>query len=409
MHLGGSGVDQGPDKWKAWVVATPGIAGAAKTAARSALIDAVFNSTLSIASGGISCLLIGLATAWRCDSIIPLVWTVIHLCLVVGRLVLNARYAQASPEQKDKDCWALGYAAGALLTAITLGLASGLAIALDLPSALLVGLAAIGSAGGIAGRNSALPRLASAQCVLLIVPTGLAGFWSAEPVNIMLIPCAFGYGAALFSFIWHYYSETSALIVARLDDAALARHDALTGIPNRRSFEERLAALWPGHHRPTEPLALLMIDIDFFKRYNDLYGHPAGDDCLRHIAMALRDQLGEDELVARFGGEEFAILLPRCSLDQALILGNNLCRAVVALGIEQAMRTDDMDVVTISVGIGASSAALSAQHLIEVADRSLYRAKAGGRNRVHPDSAETLVALQRINKAETPPIASRRA
>jgi diguanylate cyclase (GGDEF)-like protein len=161
-------------------------------------------------------------------------------------------------------------------------------------------------------------------------------------------------------------------------------------------------ALWPARRRPDEPLAMLMIDIDFFKRYNDLYGHPAGDDCLRHVAVALRDMLGEDELIARYGGEEFAVLLPRCSLDQALAVGNNFCRAVVALNIEQAMRTDEFDVVTISIGIGASSAALSAEHLVEVADRSLYRAKAAGRNRVYPESAERLVALQR--SSAIPPI-----
>jgi diguanylate cyclase (GGDEF)-like protein len=402
MDLGESGGTRAPKNCISWITATPGIDGPARAAARSALIDAVFNSTVAIASGGLSCLLIGLVTAWRIDSGIPILWTLAYLALVGMRLGFNLAYARGGRRERDKDRWAARYAVGALLTAVMLGCAAGVAIALDLPSALLVGLAAIGSAGGIAGRNSALPRLASAQCLLLIIPVGLAGFWSAEPSNIVLGPCAIGYASALFSFIRHYYSETSALIIARLDDSALARHDALTGIPNRRSFEERLMALWPARRRPEEPLAMLMIDIDFFKRYNDLYGHPAGDDCLRHVALALRDMLGEDELIARYGGEEFAVLLPRCSLDQALVVGNNFCRAVVALNIEQAMRTDEFDVVTVSIGIGASSAALSAEHLVEVADRSLYRAKAAGRNRVYPESAERLIALQR--SSVIPPI-----
>ena len=381
--------------WKGWIVATPGIPDAARTATRSALIEAMFHSGAAIAAGGFSCLLIGLATAWRSASVIPVLWTILYLAIVAGRLAVGRRYARDGRKDIHKDRWAWRYAVGALASAAMLGAAAGLAIALDLPTAMLAALAAIGSAGGIAGRNSALPRLAALQCALLVTPTALAGFWSEEPANIMLAPTGIGYAAALFSFIRQYYAETSALIVARLDDAALARLDALTSIPNRRSFEEKLAQMWPADTRPAEPLALLLIDLDHFKRYNDLYGHSAGDECLRHITLALRDMIGPDDVIARYGGEEFAVLVPHCSLEQALIMANQFCRAVIALGIEQAMRTDEHDVVTISIGVGASSAALSAQHLIEVADKSLYRAKSGGRNRVYPDGEQTVVALQR--------------
>jgi diguanylate cyclase (GGDEF)-like protein len=393
--IDGSGVERNARDWKGWIVATPGLECSARNAARSALVDTVFNSTAAIASGGISCLMIGLATAWRSGGCVAIFWALAFMGVTIGRLMLSSAYLRSGRTEHNKERWARSYAVGALLSAVILGTAAGVAIALDLPTALLVGLAAIGSAGGIAGRNSALPRLAMAQCTLLIVPTAFAGFWSAEPANVMLAPTAIAYGTALFSFIRNYYRERAALIVAQLDDAALARHDVLTGVPNRRSFDERLASLWAtGGTRPA-PLALLLIDIDHFKRYNDLYGHPAGDDCLRHIVWALRDLLGENEMIARYGGEEFVVLLPGCTLEQALVLANRMCRAIVDLGIEQAMRTDDLDVVTISVGIGVSSAAVSAQHLVEVADRALYRAKRGGRNRVYPESAQTVVALQR--------------
>lgn len=376
------------------MIATPGLKGAARTAARAALINTVFSSTASIASGGVSCLMIGLATAWRCPSLLPLIWTLLYISLVCARLGLNNAYAHRGRGQMVKDRWAELYAAGALLSAAMLGMAAAAAIALDLPTALLAGLAAVGSAGGVAGRNSALPRLAIAQCTLLILPTALAGFWSAEPANIMLAPTAIGYGVALYSFIRHHYAETSALIIAHLDDAELARHDALTGVPNRRCFEERLAALWPSGRRPSDPLALLLLNIDHFRRYNDLYGHSAGDDCLRQLARTFRDMLGEGELIARYRGGEFAILLPGCSLEEALIVANRFCRAVVALGIEQAMRTDELEVVTVSIGIGASNAVSSTEELIEMAERALYRAKLAGRNRVFPESVETLVALK---------------
>jgi diguanylate cyclase (GGDEF)-like protein len=182
--------------------------------------------------------------------------------------------------------------------------------------------------------------------------------------------------------------------VARLQNAALARHDALTGIANRRAFDERLAELWAACEADDEGLALLLIDVDHFKRYNDLYGHPAGDECLRRVALALRDLLGESDLIARYGGEEFAVLLPRCRLEQAVVLARRCCRSVIALDIEQAMRDDMLEVVTVSIGIGLSEAAASSEQLIEMADRALYRAKRSGRNRPYPDSPETVVALR---------------
>ena len=377
-----------------WIVATPGLKGVAGPVARAALIDAIFNSTASIALGGISCALIGLATAYRCDSMIALIVTLLYMVVATGRVGLNLAYRRRGSADRDKDRWARHYAALALLSAVILGAATGTAIALDLPTALLVGLSAIGSGGGIAGRNAGLPRLAMAQCVLLIAPMAVAGFWSAESVNMLLAPTGIGYCGALLSFVRHQYGESSALIVARLDDAALARNDMLTGIANRRGFEERLATLWPQGRVPDGPLAMLMIDIDHFKRYNDLYGHPAGDDCLRRIAPALRDLLGEDDIVARYGGEEFAVLLPDCGLDQAIVIANRLRHAVLDLDIEQAMRGDEFDVITISIGIGLSGVASLPEQLIEMADRALYRAKREGRNRTYPDSAETVVALQ---------------
>lgn len=381
--------------WKGWLAATPGIKESARTPARAALVDAVFNSTGPIASGGICCLIIGLATAWRGPPTIPAIWTLAYVALVCVRLAINAAYAREGRGQTDKDRWAKRYAMGALASAAMLGSAAGVAVALDLPTAMLVALAAIGSAGGIAGRNAAFPRLAVLQCMLLILPTAIGGFWSAEPANMLLAPTAIGFGYALLSFIRHYYEEMTALIIAGLDDAALARRDDLTGLPNRRCFEERLATLWPEGHRPTTPLAMLLIGIDHFRRYHALYGHRAGDECVREIARSLRDLLGEGELIARYSGEEFAVLLPKSSPDEALIVANRFCRAVVALGIEQAMRTDDLEVVTISIGIAASESAPSAEQLVEIADRSLFQAKRDGRNRVFPEGVETLVALQR--------------
>lgn len=389
---------------KDWIVATPGAEQAAQPAARAALIGAVFNSTLSIASTGVSCVVVGLATAWRCACWPCLLITLFCLLIVGARIWLNLAYHRYGHEEPDRDRWAWRYAAGALAFACLAGGSAGAAIALDTPTALLVGLGAIGWGGGMAGRNAALPHLAALQCVLLIVPIALGGFWSAEPANIMLAPAAIGYAVALLSFVRHQYRESSALILARIHDAALARRDALTGIANRRGFEERLAEMWAGRGSGTNPIALLLIDIDHFKRYNDLYGHQAGDECLRRVALALRDLLGEDDLIARYGGEEFVMILPDCRLREAVMLARRCCRAVVGLDIEQAMRDDALEVVSVSIGIGLGEAAATGDQLIEMADRALYRAKRGGRNRVYPDSVETVVALRQRPEAFPAPV-----
>jgi diguanylate cyclase (GGDEF)-like protein len=164
----------------------------------------------------------------------------------------------------------------------------------------------------------------------------------------------------------------------------LSALDALTGVANRRRFEERLAAEWDAARAQGSELAAMMIDIDFFKAYNDRYGHPRGDQCLERVAAALRQALrGEADMVARYGGEEFVVLLPRTGVAGAAALAERLRSSVESLGIPHET-SDVASVVTISVGLATVSPAPdgSAADLIAEADRNLYRAKEGGRNQV---------------------------
>lgn len=167
--------------------------------------------------------------------------------------------------------------------------------------------------------------------------------------------------------------------------AELSETDALTGIANRRLFDRRLAEEWLRALRHGLPLALLLIDVDFFKRYNDRHGHPAGDACLRRIAELLGGCARRaDELVARYGGEEFVLLLPHTPAEDARVQAER-CRAAVDAA---AIRHDDSPLgpaVTLSIGVatlplGADEA--DPQHLVRIADEALYRAKREGRNRV---------------------------
>ncbi|MBA5637619.1 diguanylate cyclase [Duganella sp. LX20W] len=164
---------------------------------------------------------------------------------------------------------------------------------------------------------------------------------------------------------------------------AMAFADGLTGVANRRLFDDTLGAEFRRCGRSGEPLAMLMIDVDVFKRYNDHYGHQAGDECLKRVALALKQHLKRPyDLVARYGGEEFACLLPDTDEAGALAIAEELRLAIAALAIAHA----DSPVaghVTISVGVAAlrpepdgDSAAL-----LRLADQALYRAKHEGRDR----------------------------
>lgn len=168
---------------------------------------------------------------------------------------------------------------------------------------------------------------------------------------------------------------------------ALARRDPLTGLGNRRNFDESLGSAHRRARRQGQGLAVLMIDIDHFKRLNDTYGHPEGDRRLRAVAGILDGCLQRgDDLLARYGGEEFIAALPSPDITHALSLGERLRAAVETAGLPAAEA-----VVTISIGVAWQAARENGdpRDLVDRADQALYRAKHAGRNRVHGAPAAT--------------------
>jgi diguanylate cyclase (GGDEF)-like protein len=162
--------------------------------------------------------------------------------------------------------------------------------------------------------------------------------------------------------------------------------DGLTGVYNRRHFDQQLTQEWARSTRAGSPLSLIFLDVDFFKRYNDRYGHQAGDDCLRTISKILQKSLKRaSDLVARYGGEEFACILPDTDHEHARQIAGQLEQAVRAAQIPHH-DSDVATVVTISLGVatrvGADRAEL-ATDLLALADAELYKAKAQGRGCVH--------------------------
>jgi diguanylate cyclase (GGDEF)-like protein len=164
----------------------------------------------------------------------------------------------------------------------------------------------------------------------------------------------------------------------------LSRSDALTGLPNRRHFDEVKEVEFRRALRSGQPLAVLLCDIDYFKRYNDTYGHAMGDQCLRAVAQAMRQGTGRaGDLLARIGGEEFAVLLPATDMITAWGLAERLRRSVAELGVPHAA-SDAAPHVTLSIGLARLQAGdvESFDALLHLADQALYLAKSRGRNQV---------------------------
>ncbi len=174
-----------------------------------------------------------------------------------------------------------------------------------------------------------------------------------------------------------------ALVAAAGRLRVMASTDALTGLANRRAFEEGLDDAWQGAVRTRAPLSLLMIDADCFKAFNDVYGHPEGDCALQAVAGCIRRCLYRPgDLGARYGGEEFAVLLPGVDAAGALVLAERIRGAVLALGV--AHRDNPAGLVSVSVGVAVTRPRFgeAVGLLVREADAALYEAKRAGRNRV---------------------------
>jgi diguanylate cyclase (GGDEF)-like protein len=162
--------------------------------------------------------------------------------------------------------------------------------------------------------------------------------------------------------------------------AALASTDALTGLPNRRSLHQRLIVALRQAARDGQPLSLALLDVDRFKDFNDNFGHPAGDEVLKSLAMLFRGVLRPDDVPARFGGEEFAVLMPRTSSTEALLVAERCRLALVRAVWPLRPVTASFGVATVVSSTMREDAA--AHVLIASADAALYRSKAAGRNRI---------------------------
>jgi diguanylate cyclase len=177
--------------------------------------------------------------------------------------------------------------------------------------------------------------------------------------------------------------------------------DPLTTLANRKFFDAELGKFVADAKARNEPLALLMSDVDYFKEFNDKYGHPTGDQVLRLVAMSVKQNVKGDDIAARYGGEEFAIAMPKTALRPAIAVADQIRRAVMNKELMKRSSGERLGRVTVSIGVALLRPADTPQSLIERADKCLYAAKRGGRNCViaesdaeADDSATTTVAAR---------------
>jgi len=315
-----------------------------------------------------------------------LAWIICLLAVCLFRVSIAWIYTRYSAFEKFSPIfWYRLYFAGTWLSALVWSSVSIFFFPMQYPSFQLYLVALLAGLVHGAGQNQAPFRLIHLTYTLTImVPLILRFFFMGS----------FYYGTFAFALIFLiagimistrkmrcYLIES---LILRYEISQMAHIDALTGLANRRHFDMFIYQEWNRAQRQGSPIVMLMIDVDFFKLYNDLYGHQRGDQCLRQIAEAISTAIHRPtDLIARYGGEEFAVILPDTPLPGALKIAEEMRQAVGTLFIEHH-KSPAAHFVTISIGLAVMRPGKDnvPKELIEASDEALYAAKNSGRNRV---------------------------
>jgi diguanylate cyclase (GGDEF)-like protein len=311
-------------------------------------------------------------------------WWLMVLAISVVRLVLNAACLRRWPLPDNVlDRWTLVLGSLTLVQTFTWGLAAFMLWPDDMAyrAFLVVVLAGVIASGGVilaVHRNSFL-----VYCIPVLLPVLWQLFTSGSRLEWILGALTILYSLVLVVSVNRLGNNYIEGLVLRLQMQALSRKDALTGLANRRGFDEYLMDSWQNAIRSRQSLGLLIADIDFFKGYNDEYGHPQGDDALRYVSEALlRAASRGTDLCGRVGGEEFAIVLPSTDIDGARQIADQIQQTLEETPLEYAQ--SPFGRLTVSIGLSAV-VPRNADSLVDFykeTDKALYDAKNAGRNRI---------------------------
>ena len=358
----------------------------------------VADSAIPLIGSAVGSLLVALSQMESKQSPLVIAW----LCLVYATLVIRfwlTRHCQVRLAAQGYDRGAANYyALTTALSGIAWG-AGGLLIEGAAPAAMIVTITAIQAMimGSVLTLGVFIPAflafvLPAILPMILIFALGggaenlFLALYSSIFLGLM-IAITFRFNRSL-RHLWQITFEKEGLVKSLTEAQGhlelLAKTDGLTGIANRRHFNEVLEIEFARSHRSRVPLSLLLMDIDSFKAFNDSYGHVEGDRCLKKVADAFQSHINRaPELAARYGGEEFAAILPETDYRGAVFLAEKIRQGVAGLKIPHCASLADSH-VTVSIGVATLDCARisSSSEAIATADRQLYRAKANGRNRI---------------------------
>ena len=314
-------------------------------------------------------------------------WWLVIVTLSAARLLLTFAYRRRSRETNVRT-WERRFIVTLIMTGVAWGIGAWAVMPKDsLAYQAVVYFFLMGMAGGAVANYSGHPRTATATVILVMLP---ATVWLALEDNVLTramaigaviyVVAAFRAATTLSASLRHSIRLTHELAIARADAERLARTDELTGMRNRRAFYELGELAMAQAKRYDDPIAVISLDIDHFKKVNDTWGHATGDETLRLVALIIQRTIRTSDIAGRVGGEEFAIVLPRATPEQALAMAERLRAAM-----EKAPLYHDRGEIhfTSSFGVAVRDAENDTlDRLLAEADKALYEAKEGGRNRV---------------------------
>lgn len=315
-----------------------------------------------------------------------LIWLIITLLLACLRIMLISKFQREKPMGDAVLKWEKPYAISLLV--VFLSWSAGLILIMpkgDLSAVFIINTFSIGLAGAAISWYSPLRYLQMASISLALVPMIIVlitlgrdeALWVGIAAFFMYISCMIT--SVLLQKTFNGNLELAYdLELARKNAENLASTDALTGLNNRRAFFAKAESLYAYCKRNQQPISAMMLDIDHFKRINDSFGHAAGDIALRNLARLLKNNLRDSDLSCRFGGEEFAILLPNTTADEACEMANHLKQMMMASTIALA----DENSLSLTASFGVAAHGESIEELLNNADTAMYLAKNNGRNHV---------------------------
>ena len=315
-----------------------------------------------------------------------LIWLAVTFLFACARTWLMAQFKRANPQGNAVLKWEKPYAIS--LMAVFLVWSAGLICIMprdNLTAVFILNTFSIGLAGAAISWYSPLRYLQMATISLALIPMifVLLTLGHEETFWVGIAACCMYVSCMITSVLLQKTFNGNLELAYDLEQAKkqaenLARTDALTGLNNRRAFFDKAEPLFAYCKRNQQPISALMLDVDHFKKINDSYGHAAGDVALRNLAKLIKTNLRDSDLACRFGGEEFAVLLPNTNAEEAMGMANMLKQLMASTIIALA----DENALSLTASFGIAENGESVEDLLNHADKAMYAAKNNGRNHV---------------------------